>query len=439
MAHPPVTKVKLENGLLVHLKEIHNAPIISHWVWYRVGSRDEQLGLSGISHWVEHMQFKGTQQFPSGILDKAISREGGYWNAFTYLDWTTFFETLPADKIDLALRLEADRMVNSEFDPDEVESERTVIISEREGSENEPLFRLDESMQNHAFDDHPYRHEVIGYKEDLLRIQRDDLYQHYRKNYTPANAVLAMAGDFDTETMLRRIREVYGSLPGGTMPDRGIPPEKPLGGERRLEIKGPGNTTYLRLGYRAPAAGDQDFFAFSVMDSLLSGPTGLNMFGGGGISNKTSRLYRTLVESELAVSVNGGLQATLDPFLYDLTITLRPDRTPEQILAVIDDEVKRLQDQPVSPEEIARAVKQARALFAYGSENITNQAFWLGYAEMFDSYDWFVRYVDRLEQVNAEDILRAARTYLDPANRVVGTYIPTGNGSEEAYSEGEEE
>ncbi len=141
-----VTKIHLPNGLSIHLKEIHTAPIISHWVWYRVGSRDETPGITGASHWVEHMQFKGTPTFPPTVLDKAISREGGAWNAFTYLDWTTYFETLPADKIDLALSLEADRTFNSLFDPTEVDLERKVILSEREGNENDPLFRLGEAI-----------------------------------------------------------------------------------------------------------------------------------------------------------------------------------------------------------------------------------------------------------------------------------------------------
>ncbi|MEM5774599.1 MAG: insulinase family protein, partial [Anaerolineaceae bacterium] len=132
----------LENGLSIYLKEIHTAPLISHWVWYRVGSRNEIPGKTGISHWVEHMQFKGTAKFPAGLLDRAISRDGGMWNAFTNTDWTAYFEVMPSDKIDIALELEADRMMNSLFEPDEVESERTVIISEMEGSENEPLYRL---------------------------------------------------------------------------------------------------------------------------------------------------------------------------------------------------------------------------------------------------------------------------------------------------------
>ncbi len=426
MNDSPVTYTRLANGLTIHLKEIHTSPIISHWVWYRVGSRNETPGITGISHWVEHMQFKGTPLFPSGVLDKAISREGGFWNAFTYLDWTTYFETLPADKIDLGMRLEANRMTASAFDPQEVESERTVIISERQGHENEPLFRLGEAMQKAAFREHPYHHEIIGENEDLRSMTREDLYHHYRSNYAPNNAVVAMAGDFDTQTMLARLEDLYGGL--APSESKAYQPEReaPLGGEQKLEVTGPGHTTFLQLAYRAPAAADPDFFAFSVLDSLLTGPTGLNMFGGGGVSNKTSRLYRKLVEGELAINVNGGLQATIDPFLYDITATVRPERKTEDVLRVIDDEIRRLQDELVTGEEIARAIKQARALFAYGSENITNQAFWLGYAEMFDHYAWFEHYTERLAQVTAAEIQRVAQQYLTPENRVVGAYLPTG-------------
>jgi zinc protease len=221
----PVTKVKLGNGLIVHLKEIHTSPIISNWIWYRVGSRDEIPGKTGLSHWVEHMQFKGTRQFPPTVLDKAISREGGTWNAFTYLDWTAYYETLPAEKIDLALRLEADRMVNSLFTPEEVESERTVILSEREGSENEPLFRLSEAIQSNAFTVHPYHSEIIGDKNDLLKITRDDLYEHYRSYYLPGNAVLSIAGDFDTQVMLARVTELFSNLTPGPQPPHPAQPE----------------------------------------------------------------------------------------------------------------------------------------------------------------------------------------------------------------------
>ena len=419
------TQVTLKNGLKLLLKEIHTAPLISSWMWYRIGSRDEVTGKTGISHWTEHMQFKGTPQFPASMLDKAISREGGSWNAFTFLDWTTYFETMPADKIDLALRLEADRMVNSHFDEKEVASERTVIISEREGSENEPLFKLGEVMQQTAFRVHPYHHEVIGDMADLQTMTRDNLYNHYRTYYIPNNAVMAVAGDFETRSMLARIRELFEPIPRGPEPPRLSHIEPDQEGEIHLRIEGRGETTYLQVAYRFPSATHQDFFALAVLDSLLAGPSNLNMFGGG-ISNKTSRLYRALVDEEYAVSISGGSTATIDPFLYTFTITVHPARKPEEALAALDREIQKLQDELVTKAEITRAIKQARAIFAYGSENITNQAFWLGYAEMFANYEWFLSYLDNLAKVTAKDVQRVAREYYRPSSRVVGVYHPKG-------------
>jgi len=425
-----LTKITLANGLKVLLQEIHTAPLISSWIWYQVGARDEVNGLTGISHWVEHMQFKGTPQFQANMLDKAIAREGGVWNAFTHLDWTTFFETMPADKIDLALRLEADRMVNSAFDPEEVESERTVIMSEREGNENEPSFVLGEAVQAAAFRVHAYHHEVIGDMADLQTITRDDLYRHYKSYYLPNNAVMAVAGDFDTDDMLARIKASYEPVSMGQEPARFARPEPPQNGEIRLVVEGPGETTYVQVCYRFPAAAHPDFYPLSVLNSFFAGPSGLNMFGGG-ISNKTSRLYRAMVDKEWAVGVHGSAQATIDPFLYTVSFTVHPDKKAEEALSVLDDEIKRIQDELISEDEVRRAIKQARALFAYGSENITNQAFWMGYSEMFADYTWFESYLDNLAAVTPADVQQAAQEYLRPRSRVVGTYVPTGNGEVE--------
>jgi zinc protease len=419
-----LTQVTLANGLKVLLKEIHTAPIISSWLWYRVGSKDEVPGRTGISHWVEHMQFKGTPQFPANILDKAVSREGGSWNAFTYMDWTAYFETMPADKIDLALRLESDRMANSQFDASEVASERTVIISEREGSENEPLFQLGEAVQHAAFRIHPYHHEVIGDMADLHTMTRDDLYNHYRSYYVPNNAVMAVAGDFETDKMLARIKELFEPIPAGKEPTRLARVEPPQNGEVRLSVEGPGATTYAQVCYRFPAASHPDFFPLTVLDSLLAGPSNLNMFSGG-ISNKTSRLYRALVDKQLAVSIHGGSQATIDPFLYTISMTVHPKRKAEEALAAVEKEIQRVREEKVTKEEIARAIKQARALFAYGSENISNQGFWLGYSEMFANYEWFLTYLEKLSKVTVKDVQRVANEYFKPQSRVVGVYVPT--------------
>ena len=414
----------LPNGLKILLKEIHTAPLISSWIWYRVGSRDEGSGRTGISHWVEHMQFKGTPQFPASSLDRDISRDGGFWNAFTFMDWTAYLETMPAEKIDLGLRLEADRMANSLFDEKEVASERTVVISEREGNENEPLFQLGEAVQQAAFRVHPYHHEVIGDLVDLKSISRDELYQHYRSYYAPNNAVLGIAGDFKTSEMLARLRELFEPVPAGQAPARLARPEPQASGEHQLTVEGPGETAFLEIAYHAPAGADPDFFPLTVLDSLLTGPGGLSIFSGGGLSNKTSRLYRTLVEKELAVGVSGSTTTTIDPYLYSVTITVHPKHKPEEVLAAFDDEMKRMQEEPVSEKEISRAIKQARALFAYQSENITSQAAWLGHAEMFSTYDWFLTYLDRLSKITPSEIQHVAQKYLRKQNRVVGSYIP---------------
>jgi zinc protease len=417
------TKLTLSNGLLVLLKEMHTAPIVSQWIWYRVGSRDEVPGITGASHWVEHMMFKGTPQFPLGALDRAVSREGGYLNAFTFLDWTSFFETMPANKMDVALRLEADRMFNCLFDPNEVSSERTVVISERQGNENEPLFRLSEEVQSAAFRVHPYHHEIIGDLADLYSMQRDDIYHLYRKYYLPNNAVLSITGDFDTQAMLQRIRELYEPLEVGPAPVRLARAEPAQTGERRISVEGPGETVYLQIAFRAPAAHHPDFFTLNILDSLLTGPTNLNMFGGG-VTNKTSRLYKALVEKELAISVNGGVQATIDPYLYTILVTVHPSHNASECISAIEDEIKQLQDTPPPVEELERALKQARAIFAYGSESISNIAFWMGFSEMFDSVDWFITYVDRLAAITPQDVQRVAQSSLRPQNRTLGVYLP---------------
>ncbi|HMU94720.1 MAG TPA: pitrilysin family protein [Anaerolineales bacterium] len=411
-----ITQVTLKNGMKVMLKEIHTAPIISSWIWYRVGSRDEPTGKTGISHWTEHMQFKGTKKFPGNVLDKAISREGGRWNASTSRDSTRYFETMPAAKIDLALRLESDRMKNSLFDEKEVASERTVIMSEREGLENEPTFRLSEAVQQTAFHVHPYHHEIIGDMADLRTITRDDLYEHYRRYYVPNNSILTIAGDFQTNAMLKRIQELFESIPMGKTPPRLNRPEPEPKGEVRLTVEGPGETTFIQVAYRFPNAAHPDYFPLQVLDSLLGGASGL--------SYKTSRLYRALVDKEFAVDVSSWPEATIDPFLYRIIVTNHPKRKTDQTLAALDAEIQKLQEKRVSKDEITRAVKQARAVFAYGSENITNQAFWMGYAEIFSSYRWFTSHLSNLAKVTPQDVQRVAQKYFQPANRVIGIYTP---------------
>ena len=416
-------KAVLDNGLTVIVRESHNAPVSTFWCWYKVGSRVERTGATGISHWVEHMLFKGTPQFPKRELDRLVSREGGTWNGFTWLDFTTYFETMPADRFDLAFAVESDRMVNATFDRKEVESERTVIISERQGSENSPTFLLAEEVQAAAFRVHGYHHEVIGDVCDLQTMTRDQLYEHYQTYYAPNNAIAVAVGDFKADDVLGKISKSFGKVKHGPeLPaiHREEPPQK---GERRVTVEGPESTAYVEVAYRAPNAVHPDFTALVVLDAILSGASGLSAMGGG-TTNASSRLYKALVDTELAIDVSGGLATSIDPFLYSFSATVRTGHTPAEVEAALDAELARALAEPVAEREVAKAIKQAKAQFAYGSESVTNQGFWYGFSEVFADYTWFESYLDRLAAVTVADVQRVAKAYLTKSNRTVGWYVP---------------
>jgi zinc protease len=419
----PVTRHVLGNGMILLLRELRSAPVISWWVLYRVGSRNEPTGLTGVSHWVEHMLFKGTEQFPAGYLDKAIDREGGYWNAQTSFDYTAYFETMPADRIDLALRAEADRMTNAKFDVEEVETERTVIISERQGSENSPMFWLGEELQAAAFRVHGYHHEIIGDMADLETMTRDDLYTHYQRYYGPNNAIAAIVGDFDTKDMIAKLDAIYGSIPPREMPKLFVRPEPEQRGERRVTVMRPGAAKFLSVGWRVPGVTDPDWIKLFVLDSILGGASG---FGGGGVGNRTSRLYRALVRSEIAASVGAGLLPSIDPYLYGIDLTLREGRTLEEAEAALFAEIDKVVAGDITQAELDKAKKQARALYAYSTESVTNQAFMLAYYEhVTGDYNWFLTIEENISAVTLDEVNEVARKYLVPSRRVVGWFVPT--------------
>jgi len=412
----------LDNGLTVLVKETHAAPVASFWLWYRVGSRNEQPGLTGVSHWVEHMLFKGTTARPEGEVNRLFQREGGHFNGMTWIDWTTFYATLPAARIGLSLEIESDRMQNALFDPEAVEKERSVIISEREGNENRPGYLLREQVQAASFLVHPYRHMVIGWKEDLRRITREALYAHYRTYYTPNNAVAVAVGAFRGEEMIERIEAAFGDIPRGDDPPAVKVAEPRPRALRRIHIDGPGGANYLLLSHRLPEARHPDFFPVVVLNAVLDGASGLPPFGGAGLG-RSARLYRALVNTGLAISVSATYSATIDPYSFVIGATVKREGHREEVERVILEELERLKHEPVSQGELDRAIKGTRAMFAYGSESVSNQAMWLGFASMVADMDWLGAYLENLARVTPDDIQRVAQTYFIPANRVVGWYV----------------
>jgi zinc protease len=418
-----VQTLQLSNGLQLLLKETHVAPVASFWIYYRVGSRNELPGNTGASHWVEHMLFKGTDRLPRGEFDKAVARAGGVANGMTSQDWTTYFETFPSERIDLALQFESDRMAYAVFDPEEVEAERTVILAEREGAENSYFWLLSEEVQAAAYRVHSYHHPTIGWRNDLLRMGRDDLYFHYRSFYTPNNAVAVVVGDFATAAMVEKLEHYFGSLPPGPpTPDVAlVEPEQHA--ERRVILRGADPTAYTMHAFHGVAAGHPDFFPLIIMDAVLGGAKGMGLFGDSG-NNRSNRLYRALVDQELAVAVGSSFRPSVDPDLFSFYATLAPGVEHAQIEEIIWQEIAKLQEQDVRPGELEKAIKQTKAQFAYSSESVTYQAYWLGFSQVVASLAWLDSWLDRLTAVTAADVQRVAQTYFQPDKQTVGWYIP---------------
>ncbi len=421
---PEIKESHLDNGLLVLTSSVRTAPVATFWVWYRVGSRNEVPGITGVSHWVEHMMFKGTPTLSKGEIMRLINRNGGVDNAFTWTDFTAYFETLPSDRIDLSLRIESDRMVNSLFDGDEVASERTVIISEREGGENDPHFWLAEEVQAAAFKVHPYHHDTIGWKVDLQAMTRDDLYNHYKTFYAPNNAVIVAVGDFDADEMSNKIQDAFGRIPRRDAIPVVRSVEPPQEGERRVIVRRPGPTHYFDAAYHGPSASDPDFFPVFVLTGVLSGVGGMS-FSGGGSPGRSSRLYRALVEKELAADVDCSFRPTIDPGTIDVSATVRPGVPIERVEAAIWAELDKIASKPISDEELDKVIKQARSQFVFATDGVMNLGYWLGQLEIVASYKMYPEFLDRLGQVTKADVTRVARKYLNESNRTVGWFVPT--------------
>lgn len=425
----------LDNGLTAIVRSQRGVPIGSFWVWYRVGGRNEVPGITGISHWAEHMLFKGTHEMKAGEVFRQISAAGGSLNGFTWIDFTTYFETMPIDQIDLSLRIESDRMVNARFDEEEVASERTVIISERRGNENQPTFFLGEEVTAAAFRAHPYGQGVIGHMSDLEGITRQELYSHYQTYYRPNNAVAVFVGDLDEDEAFARIEQSFGDIERGPEIPAVRTREPEPQGERRVTVRRPAPNRVLQMAFLATDAAHADAPALMIADAILSGAKSIGLSGAGGTLGRSSRLYRSLVSTGLASSAGSSVSLTIDPSLFTVGVSLQPDSDPEQIESIVTEELARLASEPVPDDEFDRAMRQVRAQIAYAMETVTSQAYWLGsmaIAAPERDPDEFLR---ELQAVTPADVQRVAGRYLTPDRRTLGWLIPTDEASNGAASE----
>jgi len=418
----------LPNGLRVLLKEVHTSPIVSVWSWYDVGSRNEAPGITGLAHFLEHMNFKGTEGISRKELTGMIDAMGGYWNGYTWLDQTTYFETLPSSGLELALRLEAERMQRSLLDPQEFEKERTVVISEFQGGESDPKEVLDIEVTAAAFKAHPYSWPTIGWLSDLETVTRSDLLNLYGTYYIPNNSTIVVVGDFESKYALEKVREYFMEIPVGPTPSglRTLEPEQ--FGERRVVVRKRGPASYLRVAYHTPPVSDEDFVPLMVLDALLAGGESTNLWGLDWYedASRSSRLYRALIEKGLASSAGALLIPTKYPWLFYLYATAMDGVSPDLLEKATLEEVEKLKMEPPEGEELNRAKNQLLARYVYDSDSVTEQAHQLGFFATVYHYKYALEFPELVEDVTAKRVMEVARRYMTPENRTVGWFIPDG-------------
>ena len=411
-----VTETHLANGLTILSKESHGAPVVYFSVWYRVGSRNELTGMTGLSHILEHMQFKGTKDLPPGAIDHLFITNGGQINATTGDDRTEYHELIASDRLELAVRVEADRMENSLFDPTQLKHEMTVVRSELEGDSNDPGYQLYAfSFLPAAFISHPYHWPTLGWRSDVEAVadRRNVIYQYYKDHYMPNNAIVVMVGDFDTNKAVSLCRKYFGAYGPGKLEHHFITPEPEQHGERRVVLRRPGTVGQVIMGYHAPALGAKDHYVMDVASQILSG-------------GRSARLYQSLVETGIAESASAGNEDEIDPYLFSLSANCRAGVANADVEKALNGEVTKLQNTLVTDQELSRAKSQIEAAFIYNNDSVSEQAEQIGdYAVISKSgFKYLDTYLDNINKVTAEDIKRVALKYLISDNCTVATFEP---------------
>jgi zinc protease len=409
-----VFETLLPNGLKVILLENHKAPLVTFQVWYRVGSRNEAWGKTGLSHMLEHMMFKGTEKVGPEEFSRIIQENGGNNNAFTSRDYTAYFENISADRVQVSIDLESDRMQNLLLREQDFQTERMVVMEERRlRTEDNPQANLQEHMEATAFLTSPYHWPTIGWKEDIERFTLDDLKAHYRTYYNSVNAILIVVGDFKREELLPKIEKAFGPMPKGIAPnqDRDVDPRQV--GERRVFVKKEAQLPYVVMGYHVPNLREPDSYVLEVIATLLS-------------AGKSSRLYQSLVrEKRVVLSVDADHSLlSRDPSLFYLSAELLPGKEVADVEKALDQEVERLKKELVGAHELEKAKNQIEASFVFSQDSLFYQAMLLAQHEIAVTWRAIDDYLPSIRKVSPEEIQRVAIKYLTPDNRTVGVLIP---------------
>lgn len=411
-----VFEKRLSNGLKVILLENHKAPVATFQVWYRVGSRNEQWGKTGLSHVLEHMMFKGTKTVSGDAFGAIIAENGGDENAFTSHDFTAYFENMSSQRLKIPIRLESDRMHNLRLREKNFHTERMVVLEERRmRTEDDPQSFLIEQVNATAFQTSPYHWPIIGWDHDLLTLTLGDLKSYYDAYYNPVNAFLVVVGDFRKEELLPIIEKFFGKIKKGTMPNQKKAVDPPQTGERRVQVNRVAELPYLIMAYHVPNISHADSYTLEVLAALLS-------------SGKSSRLYSRLVrEQQIALSVDADNSLlSRDPNLFSVSAQPMPNTDPAVLEKALDREIDQLREQIADQRELQKAKNQLEAAFLYGQQSLFYQAMLLARFEIAGDWRKIDEYIPSVRRVTPEDVHRVAKKYLVPQNRTIGTLMPLG-------------
>jgi zinc protease len=417
-----VQEHQLKNGLKVLLLKETRAPIISLQVWYRVGSRNECLGKTGISHLTEHLMFKGTARFGPKFFSREIQKVGGTDNAFTARNYTAYFENGPKDQLRHWLEMEADRMRGINVDEKAFATEKQVVIEERRmRTEDDPASFMQEATLAAAFEAHPYQWPVIGWLHDIETITLEDFRNYYHRYYLPNNCTVVLVGDFDAAAALKDLEETFGQLPPGPEPPKVTAQEPKHYGECRVQVHREAQFPALLITYHVPNWQDADAYPLELLSRILS-------------QGRSSRLYQSLVyKQKLALSAGADYDFdTTDPFLFMLYGQPMPGKTVAQLEAGLEAEVKRVQNELVGEEELQKAKNQVSATFYMAMDSLFYRGMLLGRTETVARWTLLKEFIPKIQQVTREDIRRVAQKYLASNNCTVGTLVPVKTGKPKA-------
>jgi len=423
-----VSEHKLSNGLKVLLLKESRAPIISVQVWYRVGSRNEELGKTGLSHLTEHLMFKGTAKYGPKVFSRTVQKAGGSENAFTSRDYTAYFENGPQTELKRWLEMEADRMQGLQVDEAAFTTERKVVLEERRmRTEDDPVSFLVEETMAAAFKAHPYQWPIIGWFHDIQSLSREDFLHYYRRYYVPNNATVVVVGDLDPQEALKAVEAAFGSIPQGPEPPKVTAQEPRQYGERRVVVHREAQLPFVLMLYHVPNWEQGDAYPLEMLNRILS-------------QGRSSRLYHRLVyQQRLALEAGADYSFdTANPTVFTLHAQPLPGKTAAQLEMALEVEIRKLQRELVSDKELAKAKNQVQSQFYMALDSLFYRGMLLGRLETVSRWQLIKDFIPKMMQVTPEDVRRVAKQYLAPNNRTVGILSPlkTGKTRAERYRPG---